>query len=190
MPVTIYGIKNCDTMKKARGWLDGHKVTYTFHDYKTAGIERGKLEGWAKKVGWESLLKRDSVPDRAKLYFAGRLASQTRNAEGLEAIVQDFFGIRTELLTFVGRWLKLPTGSTCKLVSLRVVAVPTTAASFSCTFNFWKASKTCWLTRNRCSTHPSSPVVVRTLAKRFSRSKTSTRSPLRAVPTLLNTCES
>ena len=57
-PVTIYGIKNCDTMKKARAWLDGHGVAYGFHDYKAAGIERGKLEGWARAVGWETLLNR------------------------------------------------------------------------------------------------------------------------------------
>jgi len=55
---TIYGIKNCDTMKKARAWLDGQGVAYAFHDYKTAGIDRARLEGWAKKVGWESLLNR------------------------------------------------------------------------------------------------------------------------------------
>ena len=58
MPITIYGIKNCDTMKKARAWLDKRGVEYKFHDYKTAGIERAKLEGWAKKAGWESLLNR------------------------------------------------------------------------------------------------------------------------------------
>ena len=56
--VTIYGIKNCDTMKKARTWLDGHGVTHAFHDYKVAGIERGVLQGWAKAVGWEVLLNR------------------------------------------------------------------------------------------------------------------------------------
>jgi arsenate reductase len=56
--VTIYGIKNCDTMKKARAWLDAHGVTYAFHDYKAAGIERAKLEAWARKVGWERLLNR------------------------------------------------------------------------------------------------------------------------------------
>ncbi len=55
---TIYGIKNCDTMKKARAWLDGHDVAYAFHDYKSAGIDRARLEGWAGKVGWENLLNR------------------------------------------------------------------------------------------------------------------------------------
>ena len=54
----LYGIKNCDTMKRARAWLDAHKVTYTFHDYKTAGIDKPVLEGWARKVGWEVLLNR------------------------------------------------------------------------------------------------------------------------------------
>jgi Spx/MgsR family transcriptional regulator len=71
MPITIYGIKNCDTMKNARAWLDKHKVDYAFHDYKSAGIERGKLEGWAKKAGWETLLNRagttfKKLPDKDK----------------------------------------------------------------------------------------------------------------------------
>ena len=54
----IYGIKNCDTMKKARRFLDDKGVAYVFHDYKAEGIDRARLEGWAKKVGWESLLNR------------------------------------------------------------------------------------------------------------------------------------
>jgi arsenate reductase len=58
MSTTIYGIKNCDTMKKARTWLDQHGVQYQFHDYKVAGIQRDKLEAWSKKVGWEVLLNR------------------------------------------------------------------------------------------------------------------------------------
>ena len=58
MPITIYGIKNCDTMKKARAWLDKRGVTYAFHDYKVAGIERAQLEGWSRKVGWETLLNK------------------------------------------------------------------------------------------------------------------------------------
>src|SRR5256885_17194607 len=69
--VTIYGIKNCDTMKKARAWLDKRGVAYEFHDYKTAGIERGKLEGWARETGWETLINRAGttvrkLPERDK----------------------------------------------------------------------------------------------------------------------------
>lgn len=55
---TIYGIANCDTMKKARAWLAEHGIDAAFHDYKTAGIERKQLEGWIKEVGWEVLLNR------------------------------------------------------------------------------------------------------------------------------------
>ncbi|HWV55035.1 ArsC family reductase [Pseudorhodoplanes sp.] len=58
MTVTIYGIKNCDTMKKARAWLDKAGVDYAFHDYKTAGIDKAHLDRWSKQVGWETLLNR------------------------------------------------------------------------------------------------------------------------------------
>ena len=66
-------------------------------------------------IGLESLQERDAVPDWAKLYFAGRLACQTRNAEGLEAILQEFFEIPTEVQSFRGRWMDLPPDSLCKL---------------------------------------------------------------------------
>jgi arsenate reductase len=56
--ITIYGIKNCDTMKKARAWLDGHGVKYEFHDYKSAGIDKDRLKTWSDEVGWETLLNR------------------------------------------------------------------------------------------------------------------------------------
>lgn len=58
MAITIYGIKNCDTMKKARSWLQSHDVEYTFHDYKAAGIERQRLQRWCAELGWETLLNR------------------------------------------------------------------------------------------------------------------------------------
>jgi Spx/MgsR family transcriptional regulator len=58
MATTIYGIKNCDTMKKARAWLDAKGVSYDFHDYKTSGIAKEKLKGWSDKLGWETLLNR------------------------------------------------------------------------------------------------------------------------------------
>jgi len=56
--ITIYGIKNCDTMKKARAFLDKKGVAYRFHDYKAQGIDKARLEGWVGKVGWEKLLNR------------------------------------------------------------------------------------------------------------------------------------
>ena len=56
--ITIYGIKNCDTMKKARVWLDEHGVEYVFHDYKAEGIDKATLERWAKDVSCEILLNR------------------------------------------------------------------------------------------------------------------------------------
>ena len=58
MTTTIYGIKNCDTMKKARAWLDAKGVSYTFHDYKAAGIDASTLKAWAGQLGWEKLLNR------------------------------------------------------------------------------------------------------------------------------------
>ncbi len=56
--ITIYGINNCDTMKKARAWLDAHRVAYAFRDYKTEGIDKSSLERWTTDVGWETLLNR------------------------------------------------------------------------------------------------------------------------------------
>src|SRR5215467_8593444 len=64
-PVTIYGIKNCDTMKKARAWLDQRGIAYGFHDYKAVGIDRAHLDAWEKKVGWEVLLNRSGTTFRA-----------------------------------------------------------------------------------------------------------------------------
>jgi arsenate reductase (glutaredoxin) len=58
MTITIYGIKNCDTMKKAFAWLDKAGVDYAFHDYKKDGIDRKTLEAWSCEVGWETLLNR------------------------------------------------------------------------------------------------------------------------------------
>jgi arsenate reductase len=71
MTIRLYGIKNCDTMKKARAWLDKHKVEYAFHDYKSAGIDKDRLEGWANKAGWEILLNKAGttfrkLPDKDK----------------------------------------------------------------------------------------------------------------------------
>ena len=71
MAITIYGIKSCDTMKKARTWLEAHGVPHDFHDYKTVGIDRARLERWCSEVGWEMLLNRAGttfrkLPDKEK----------------------------------------------------------------------------------------------------------------------------
>ena len=63
--VSIYGIKNCDTMKKARAWLDDHGVAYAFHDYKAEGVDKASLERWSGEVGWEVLLNRAGTTFRA-----------------------------------------------------------------------------------------------------------------------------
>lgn len=58
MTLTLYGIPNCDTVKKARSYLDGRGLDYQFHDYKKAGVTRAHLERWSKVVGWEKLLNK------------------------------------------------------------------------------------------------------------------------------------
>lgn len=78
-PVTIYGIKNCDTMKKARAWLDQKGVAHDFHDYKASGIDKATLEGWARKVGWEVLLNKagttfKKLPDADKATLSEKKA--------------------------------------------------------------------------------------------------------------------
>jgi len=79
VPVTLYGIKNCDTMKKARTWLDDHGIAYDFHDYKVAGIERAQLERWSKELGWEVLLNRAGTTFR-KLPDADKTGLNERKA--------------------------------------------------------------------------------------------------------------
>jgi arsenate reductase (glutaredoxin) len=71
MTVKLYGIRNCDTMKKARTWLEGRSVGYEFHDYRIAGVDAARLERWCREVGWETLLNRAGttfrkLPDAAK----------------------------------------------------------------------------------------------------------------------------
>lgn len=71
MTLTLFGIPNCDTVKKARAWLDARGLAYAFHDYKKAGIDAATLSGWAEEVGWEVLLNRAGttwrkLPDEAR----------------------------------------------------------------------------------------------------------------------------
>lgn len=71
MIVTMYGIRNCDTIKKARAWLDGQGIAYAFHDYKLAGIDEARLRAWCDELGWEAVLNRAGTTFR-KLSDADR----------------------------------------------------------------------------------------------------------------------
>ena len=84
MPITIYGIKNCDTMKKAFTWLDGHGVAYDFHDYKKAGVTIAQLARWCAAAGWQVVLNRAGTTFR-KLADADKLALTQDKAVALMA---------------------------------------------------------------------------------------------------------
>jgi len=95
-----------------RSWAASQKsVDLDRPDDQNYAVFIGSLFG----IGLESLQNRDAVPDWAKLYFAGRLSCQTRNAEGLEAILQEYFAIKTEVQTFTGHWMDVPPDSLCQL---------------------------------------------------------------------------
>ncbi len=63
--LTLYGIPNCDTVKKARSWLDGHDIAYAFHDYKKLGADTAKLNHWCEALGWETVLNRAGTTFKA-----------------------------------------------------------------------------------------------------------------------------
>jgi arsenate reductase len=65
MAITLYGISNCDTVKKARLWLDQHAIAYTFHDFKKAGIDRGLIDAWLLELAWEVLVNRKGTTWRS-----------------------------------------------------------------------------------------------------------------------------
>jgi arsenate reductase len=83
--ITIYGIKNCDTMKKAMRWLDAHGVDCRFHDYRKDGLDSGQLKAWEKEIGWETLLNRRGMLWR-KL---PELSRDSINRENALRIMQD-----------------------------------------------------------------------------------------------------
>lgn len=95
-----------------RAWADNQKALDLDRlDEQRFALYLGSFFG----IGMEAMQNRDAVSDSAKLYYSGRLACQTRNAEGLEAIIGDFFGMKTEFQTFSGRWLELPPDCLCQL---------------------------------------------------------------------------
>lgn len=82
MSVTLYGIPNCDTIKKARAWLDGQNVAYRFHDYKKDGVDAPALARWVDRLGWETVLNRAGTTFR-KLPEADRADLDAKKAIGL-----------------------------------------------------------------------------------------------------------
>ena len=97
---TIHGIKACDTMKKARDWLEAHGVAYDFHDYKAQGVERATLEKWAAQVGWETLLNRAGTTFR-KLPDADK--SGLTQARAIALMVAQPSMIKRPVLHFGGK---------------------------------------------------------------------------------------
>ena len=79
--VTVFGIRNCDTVRKARRWLDGHAVEYRFHDVRADGLSRNQLEGWVQTLGWENLLNRRGTTWR-------KLPETVRNSMNKRAAVK------------------------------------------------------------------------------------------------------
>lgn len=79
--ITIYGIPNCDTMKKARRWLEANGVEYTFHDYKKLGVPEKKLRAWVKQAGWETVLNKRGTTWR-------KLDDELRNSVDTESAIR------------------------------------------------------------------------------------------------------
>ncbi len=96
---TLYGIANCDTVKKARAWLDAGGVAYDFHDFKATGIDRARLERWIGAVGWERLLNRSGTTfrklpeaDRADLNESKAIALMLDQPSMIKRPVLDLHG--------------------------------------------------------------------------------------------------
>jgi arsenate reductase len=83
MPLTLYGIPNCDTVKKARAWLADQGVHYAFHDFKKSGVPADRLDAWLRAAGWEKLLNRQGTTWRKLEPDAPLLAGNERGAREL-----------------------------------------------------------------------------------------------------------
>ena len=83
MAITLYGIPNCDTVKKARAWLTGQGVDYTFHDFKKQGVPEDRLDKWMKQAGWEKLLNRQGTTWRKLDASVQQSASDATGARAL-----------------------------------------------------------------------------------------------------------
>jgi len=93
--ITLYGIENCDTVKRARRWLEQHHTDYSFHDFREDGMERSRVDDWLRELGWETLINRRGTTWR-------RLSAERRedmdNHRALEAILEQPALIKRPLL--------------------------------------------------------------------------------------------
>jgi arsenate reductase len=99
--VTLYGIRNCDTVKKARAWLDAHGIGYQFHDYKIEGIDRERLEAWCRLFGWETVCNRAGTTYH-QLSDADKRSLDAAKAIGL--MQEQPTLIKRPMLRVVDRW--------------------------------------------------------------------------------------
>src|SRR3546814_14790338 len=102
MTITMYGIKNCDTSKKARNWLDSHEIAYDFHDYKVIGIDAARLDSWMRLAGWEVLLNKAGTTLR-KLPDADKSGLDAEKAQAL--LIAQPSMIKRPVLWLDGKWL-------------------------------------------------------------------------------------
>jgi arsenate reductase (glutaredoxin) len=95
----VYGIKNCDTMKKAFAWFDGHGIPYEFHDYKKLGVSRAKLTAWCRIAGWETVLNRKG-PSFRKLPDADK--ADLTQAKAVALMLSNFSMIKRPIVEVDG----------------------------------------------------------------------------------------
>lgn len=100
--MTMFGIRNCDTVKKARAWLDERGIAYDFHDYKTKGIDRGRLEEWCAQFGWEAVCNRAGTTYR-RLPDADRQGLNQERAIALMMAQPSL--IKRPILDAGGQWI-------------------------------------------------------------------------------------
>lgn len=98
--ITLYGIKACDTMKKARTWLDQHQIAYDFHDYKTQGIDAATLNRWLEQVNWDTLINRSGTTWR-KLDDARKQI--TDNTQAIALMIEQPSMIKRPVLEMDGK---------------------------------------------------------------------------------------
>lgn len=98
---TVYGIPNCDTVKKVKDWLDAHKIKYEFHNYKTEGISAEKLKNWFTEVSWETILNKKSTTWRE--LDAKTQASITNEKKAIQLLTENTSAIKRPVIEKDGK---------------------------------------------------------------------------------------